>query len=41
MCLNPAGFYCKDTKVPICGSDCKMAHINYINNNPFIDFQYG
>lgn len=40
MCLKPADFYCKDTGVPVCGSDCKKAHINYITNNPIIDFQY-
>ncbi len=26
MCHKPANFYCKDTKVPVCGSECKKAH---------------
>ena len=41
MCSKGADFYCKDTKIPVCSSDCKKAHINYISNNPAIDFQYG
>ena len=40
MCCKPADYYCKDTKIPVCGSECKKAHINYISNNPSIDFQY-
>lgn len=41
MCKKPADYYCKDTGVPVCGSDCKKSHINYIDNNPAINFQYG
>lgn len=41
MCAKGADYYCKDTKVPVCSSECKKAHINYISNNPAIDFLYG
>lgn len=40
MCEKRADFYCKDTKIPVCGSECKRAHINYIFNNSFLDFRY-
>lgn len=40
MCLNPAQYYCKDTKIPVCSPMCKKAHMNYTTNNPAIDFQY-
>lgn len=40
MCLKPADFYCKDTGISVCSSDCKKAHINYIINNSSLDFQY-
>lgn len=40
MCHKPADYYCKDTKIPVCGSDCKKAHLNYISNNPCLDYQY-
>lgn len=40
MCLNPAQYYCKDTKIPVCSPLCKKAHLNYTTNNPAIDFQY-
>lgn len=40
MCSKPADYYCKDTKIPVCGSECKKAHLNYISNNPSIDYQY-
>ena len=40
MCKSPARFYCKDTGIPVCGSECKKAHINYIANNTCLDYQY-
>ena len=27
MCRQPAEHYCKDTKIPVCGSDCKKNHL--------------
>ena len=40
MCSNPAGYYCKDTKIPVCSSDCKKSHINLIYNNNCLDYQF-
>jgi hypothetical protein len=40
MCHKPSGFYCKDTGVAVCSSECKKDHINYIASNPALDFQY-
>jgi len=30
MCGKMADFYCKDTKVPVCGPVCKKDHLLYI-----------
>ena len=27
MCRKPADYYCKDTRLPVCSSDCKIAYI--------------
>ena len=27
MCRSPAGYYCKDTLVPVCSADCKKTHL--------------
>jgi formylmethanofuran dehydrogenase subunit B len=40
MCLKPANFYCIYTGIGVCSSECKKEHINYITNNPVLDFQY-
>ena len=30
-CRNPAELYCKDTRVPICSVECKMKHLDEID----------
>jgi hypothetical protein len=32
MCGKAADYYCKDTKVPVCGATCKKDHLLYIEN---------
>lgn len=27
VCRSPANFYCKETRVPICGASCKLKHL--------------
>lgn len=32
LCHQPADYYCKDTKVSVCGVNCKKAHLEMLNN---------
>lgn len=31
MCQKAADYYCKDTKVPVCSTECKKDHLLYIS----------
>ena len=40
LCRNPADYYCKDTKVPVCSATCKKKHLEMLKDSPSLNYQH-
>lgn len=40
LCKQPADYYCKDTRVPVCGVDCKKAHLELLARSNALNGHY-
>ena len=40
VCKVNADYYCKDTKVPVCGVECKKAHLELLTKTNSLGRQY-